>query len=370
MKNTIRLSFIATMLAITGMSLMFYSCGEDPDENESLGNNSGSLGKGYYVLCEGLYGRNNSSLDFFSIEKQTTTTDLFTEVNNAGLGETANDMIEAEGKLFIAVNGSNCVMVVNKTDCRRLALIPINKGENPQPRCLAYHKGKIYLTCFDGNIYKINASTYKVEQTAKTQGRNPEAIAICDGKLFVANTGGLDYPNFDNSISVMNPDDLSLIQKIEGLLNPGQIKASGNKIFVQARGTYDYGTGSYSSAELVRINASNLTIEERVPFVANAYELVDNKIIYAYIDNAMKNHLYSIPADNLASAPQTFAKTSTGELSSLKYTYNIDSDSKHIYLTDAKDYQTNGECFVFDYSGNLECKFETFINPKKVTALQ
>ncbi len=370
MKKTIKLSFIATMLAIISASMMFYSCNEDPDVNEPSGSNNEKLGKGYYVLCEGLWGKNNSSLDYFNIEKQTTTIDLFTEVNNAGLGETANDMIEVEGKLFIAINGSNCVMVVNKADCRRLALIPIMAGENPQPRCLAYYNGKIYLTCFDGTIYKINATTYKVEQTAKTQGRNPEAIAVCMGKLFVANTGGLDYPNFDNSISVINPDDLSLLHKIEGLLNPGEIKAKGNNIFVQARGVYDYGTRSYSNSELARINATNFQIEERIPFIANAYELVGDKIVYAYIDNAMKNYIYSIPADNLTSTPQTFIETNTSKLNSLQTIYNINSDNEHIYITDAKNNQINGECFVFEHNGTFDCKFETFINPKKVTALQ
>lgn len=367
MKRTNKLSLFATMLMMACASMMFYSCNEDPDENEPSNN---AFEKGYYVLCEGLWGRNNSSLDFFSSEKQTTTIDLFTEVNNAGLGETANDMIEADGKLFIAVNGSNCVMVVNKADCKRLALIPITAGENPQPRCLAYYNGRIYLTCFDGTIYKINASTYKIEKTAKTQGRNPEAIAVCNGKLFVANTGGLDHPNFDSTISVINPDDLSLLHKIEGLLNPGAIKVSGNHVFVQARGIYDYSAGSYSNAELAKINATTYQIEERIPFIANAYELVGNKIVYAYMDNSMKNYIYSIPTDNLASSPQTFISTDTGEPSKLKYVYNINADNEHIYITDAKDYQTNGECFVFDCNGTLECKFETFINPKKVTALQ
>ena len=57
MKKTIKLSFIATMLAITSASMMFYSCNEDPDGNEPSGSNNEKLGKGYYVLCEGLWGK-------------------------------------------------------------------------------------------------------------------------------------------------------------------------------------------------------------------------------------------------------------------------------------------------------------------------
>lgn len=354
--------FIAGCLLLGGL---FAACEEPGGENNNNGATT-DVGEGFYVMTEGLWSENNSALDFYSVEDRQTHLDLFALTNGLGLGETANDMIEVGEKLFIVVNGSNCVMVADKKTCKKLAMIPINQGENPQPRCIAHHDGSVFVSCFDGYVYKINASTYQIEKTALTQGRNPEAIAVCNGKLFVANTGGLDYPNFDNSISVMNPDDLGLICKIEGLLNPGQIAVCGNKIIVQARGEYDYATYSYKDSELVRIDASSHQIEQRANIVANAFTIIGDKVLYIESDSQMNNFYKSVPVNDFAASPQTIIE-SNGE-NTPSSPYYIGADSEYIYLTDSKDYMSNGECFVYDHDGVLKYRFETSINPKKVIA--
>jgi DNA-binding beta-propeller fold protein YncE len=364
----IRKSMLLKLMATTLFTAFFTSCQDPIDGGEDEGEPLEKVGNGFYVMTEGTYGRNNSALDFYSLSQSKTHLDLFLTTNGAGLGETANDMIEANGKLFIVVNASNCVMVVDKTTCAKLAMIPINQGENPQPRCIAYDKGKLYVSCFDGYVYKIDASTYKIEKTAKTEGRNPEAIAVCDDKLFVANTGGLDFPNFDNSISVMNPDDLSLITKIEGLFNPGGIKVKGNKLIVQARGAFDYNTYSYKDSELVRIDASSLQIEERANIIANEFTLFDDNVLYIESDANMNNYYKTVPVNNLSQDAQILISPSADI--TLTSPYYIGADENYIYVTDAKDYVSNGECFVFDHQGELKYRFNTSTNPKKVIAVQ
>ncbi len=363
----IRKSMLLKLMATTLFVSFFTSCQNPIDGGEDEGNPPAKVGEGFYVMTEGTYGRNNSALDFYSLSQSETHFDLFLTTNGVGLGETANDMIEANGKLFIVVNVSNCVMVVDKVTCTKLAMIPINQGENPQPRCVAYGNGKIYVSCFDGYVYKIDANTYKVEKTAKTEGRNPEAIAVCDGKLFVANTGGLDFPNFDNSISVMNPDDLSLITKIEDLPNPGGIKVYDNKIIVQARGAYDYATYSYKDSELIRIDASSLQIEERANIIANGFCLLGDKVLYIESDASMNNHYKTVAVNNLSQTGEILFTPSTDNTPTTPY--YIGADENYIYVTDSKDYVSNGECFVFDHQGELKYRFSTSTNPKNVIAV-
>ncbi len=369
MKHTRRKNFLKSAIMLIALGFTFCACNPDEDDTD-FGAGETSVGKGFYVLCEGLWSKNNSALDFYSTETGKTTFDLYLHTNGAGLGETANDILEAEGKLFVAVNGSNCVMVVDKATCKQIRLIALTQGENPQPRCLAYSGGKVYVSCFDGTVYKIDANSYAIERAAATQGRNPEAIAVCENKLFVANTGGLDYPNFDNSISVMNLEDLSLITKIEGLLNPGQIEVYGSQIIVQARGEYDYTTYSYKDSELVRIDAPTLQVVERANVVLNNFTLLNDKVLYTSTDSQMKNYYYSLPIENLSSSPEYFISPTADFTSGLITPYFIDSDPEYVYITDSKDYQTNGECFIVDHDGNLKYRFATSINPKKAIAVQ
>ncbi len=369
MKHIGRKNFLKRAILLIALGFTFSAC--NPDENDTdFGTSATPVGKGFYVLCEGLWSKNNSALDFYSTETGKTTFDLYLHTNGAGLGDTGNDILEVDGKLFIAVNASNCVMVVNKTTCKRIRLIALTQGENPQPRCLAYSQGKVYVSCFDGTVYKIDANSYAIEKTALTQGRNPEAIAVCEGKLFVANTGGLDFPNFDNSISVMDLEDLSLITKIEGLLNPGQIKVYGSQILVQARGVYDDETFSYKDSELVRIDASTLQVLERANVVLNSFTIANNKVLYTYTDSQWQNHYYSLPIENLNASPEYFISPTADFANSLQFPYSISSDERYVYITDAKDYMSNGECFITDHSGNLQYRFSTSINPKGVIAVQ
>lgn len=357
-----------TMLALFA-GFAFTSCTEDKTDDHDAETPS-RLSNGFYVLCEGAYSQNNSALDFYDIQKRKTSKDLFLSVNAAGLGDTANDMLEAEGKIFVVVNLSNCVMVVDKASCKRLALIPLTQGANPQPRCIAYHGGRVYVSCFDGSVYKINASSYEIEKVANTGGRNPEAIAVCAGRLFVANTGGMDFPNFDNSISVMSLDNLSVETKIEGLLNPGRIAVFGNQILVQARGTYDYESGTYKDSELVRINASTLQVEERVNKVMNDFCALNDKVLFISTTSDFKTRLYTLPIGNLACSETPFAEGETETLNDVMSPYFVGADNRYVYLTDAKDYQTGGECLVFDHSGKKLYQFPTSINPKNVIAVQ
>lgn len=41
-------------------------------------------------------------------------------------------------------------------------------------------------------------------------------------------------------------------------------------------------------------------------------------------------------------------------------------DETNVFITDAKDYVSNGRCFVFDYVGNYQIDFETSSFPQKV----
>ena len=66
-----------------------------------------------YVLCEGLFNQNNSSLARFSFGNQQMVRDYFKAVNHRGLGDTANDMAIYGSKVYVVVNISSTVEVID-----------------------------------------------------------------------------------------------------------------------------------------------------------------------------------------------------------------------------------------------------------------
>lgn len=118
---------------------------------------------------------------------------LFEKINKRGLGDTANDMKRYGNQLWIVVNGSSQVEIINLATGKSLKQIPlINNGKNRSPRYVTFLERKAYVCCFDGTIAQIDTASLEVEDYL-TCGRNPDGVGAVNGKLYVSNSGGLDF---------------------------------------------------------------------------------------------------------------------------------------------------------------------------------
>ncbi|MEO5910939.1 MAG: YncE family protein, partial [Pelobium sp.] len=70
--------FIALVAVIT-----ITSCSKDDNPVELP-----VVRSGYYILNEGGFNSNNSSLDYFSLDNQSLTSNFFAQKNKRGLGDT------------------------------------------------------------------------------------------------------------------------------------------------------------------------------------------------------------------------------------------------------------------------------------------
>ena len=66
-----------------------------------------------YVLCEGLFNQNNSSLARYSFNRQRCTNNYFSANNQRRLGDTANDIAIYGNKIYVVVNVSSTVEVID-----------------------------------------------------------------------------------------------------------------------------------------------------------------------------------------------------------------------------------------------------------------
>ncbi len=110
-----------------------------------------------YVLCEGLFNQNNSSLARFSFGNQQMVRDYFKAVNRRGLGDTANDMAIYGSKIYVIVNISSTVEVIDfrtGSSLKQIQMLTEN-GSSRQPRYIAFHKEKAYVCSYDGTVARI-----------------------------------------------------------------------------------------------------------------------------------------------------------------------------------------------------------------------
>src|ERR1700729_2647812 len=142
---------------------------------------------GLYVLNQGIFNDNNSSLSFYSYASKQVTADVFSSVNGRGLGDTGNDIEIYGSKMYVVVNVSSTVEVVDAKTAKSIRQIKLFNGATArEPRDIVFYKSNAYVTSYDGTVAVIDTTTLGVKNYI-TVGRNPEQLVVANGKIYVAN---------------------------------------------------------------------------------------------------------------------------------------------------------------------------------------
>ena len=314
-----------------------------------------------WVLNEGLMNGNNGSITAYNTITSEKIDDIYSHVNKQQLGDVANDILLYGSKVYVAVNISSQICVIDSKSGVLIKQLPIMTGGiGSQPRQIASHNGKIYVCCFDGSVVKIDTTSLMIEDT-KQAGRNPDGICVANNKLYVSNSGGLDYPNYDNTVSVFDLNSFSEIKKIRVRMNPTQIKADkkGN-VYVVSNGNY----GDVLPC-LQRINSATDDVEK----VFNEIEIsgfdIYNNYLYFYVyDYFSGKTLYQI-LDLLQDEITNENFISDSDSPQTPYGISVNPHTGDIYLFDALDYTSKGDVYCFGQNGKKRFKFEAGIIPKK-----
>lgn len=320
-----------------------------------------------YILSEGLFNLNNSSLTRYSFRTHQLKTNYFSTINKRGLGDTANDIALYGNKLYIVVNVSSTLEVVDFTTGQSIKQIPMRteNGSSRQPRHIAFHKDKAYVCSFDGTVARIDTTSLEIEATVKA-GRNPESLCVQNEKLYVSNSGGLDYTEgigVDNTVSVIDLASFTEIKKITVGPNPGCILPdSENFVYVATHGK-NIVEGDY---HLVKINSHTDEVERVFDEKVMSFAIQGN-VGYLYNYNYQTEDA-SIKMFNLQTGETIREHFITdGTQIHTPYGIHINPYSGNIYITEAYSYTVTGDVLCFNQNGQLQFRLNRIgLNPNTV----
>jgi hypothetical protein len=136
------------VVIIYSLVLLFAGCDDLEDKPYTTGEANG-LVEDYgtaemYILNEGLFNLNNSTLARYSFLTNRCSYDYFRALNHRGLGDTANDMDIYGSKLYVVVNVSSTVEVIDLQSGLSVKQIPMltDNGSSRQPRAITFDSGK------------------------------------------------------------------------------------------------------------------------------------------------------------------------------------------------------------------------------------
>lgn len=306
---------------------------------------------GLYVMNEGVWGMNNSMITYYDMSSFVAVPDFFRVHNGRGLGDLANDLKLYGSKLYCVVSGSGQLEVLNPETGKSLARVSFigEEGISREPRAIAFHRDKAYVCCFDGTVARLDTASLQIEARVSV-GANPDGICVANGKLYVSNSGGSNYPNFDNQVSVVDIASFKEIRRITVGLNPFKLEVNAlNQVYVLCRGNY-----SSVGSSLVRIDALTDEVSAIYPLDISNFT-ISGEYLYFYSVNWITGEVY-IRLFHMAS--ELVAEDSwiaDGTVLSAPYGIAVDKNTGDVYLGDAGiEYGSNGKVYCFSEAGILK----------------
>ena len=343
---------------LTG-ALMFVSCDDDGDSNEPT-ICPAVISDGLYVVNEGsFYKKINGSLDYLDYKTWKATRNIFQSTNGRSLGGTPNNaVINERGEMYIATTDENRVEIVNPKTTKSIAVAKIR-----QPRELAIDNGCVYVSSYTGKVYKIDSQSYKVVDSSKVVGANLEGIATTNGYVYVCNSHNPDYTYNTNVVKL--DKQLDKVKDVKVLVNPTQILALNNELFVISIGNYKdinptvqqidiktdhvsvIGAGTMMAAGTDRLYIINSPWGK--PATYNAYDLT-NKTMSKWVDGSEILYPYGVGVDPI-----------TGDVF-------VTSQNKDA-VTGRASYVTDGYLARYTRDGNFKGKYPCGVNPGTIVFL-
>jgi hypothetical protein len=335
---------------------LLFACKKEVDNEQQ--NDLKTFQNGLLVLNEGLFQQNNSTLSWLNLNDDTAQNDIFLTQNERFLGDTGNDIQRYGGKIYIVVNASSTIEVLDAKTLKSVKQIDMKYNNvAQQPRSIGFYQNKAYVSSFDGYVNEIDTAQLIVTNRIKV-GENPEGLSIASDQLFVANSGGLNFPNVDSTVFQINLNDLQIVDTFVVGKNPGKVVAteSGN-VFVVKRG--DYGN---DPSELINLNTQNGVVENTGIPASSIYRF-DNELYITYLDESTQNSAIAIY--NLST--QSITENNIIDGSQIQTLYGIAKlPDETIVCMDAMGYTNAGYLRFFNVNGNLIKSVQVGLNPNNI----
>lgn len=327
----------------------------------------GSKITGFYQLNEGNMGMNRATIDYFDYTTGYYTRDIFSERNPTivkELGDVGNDIKIYGNKVYAVINCSNYIEVFDVHTA-----IHVKEIRVPNCRYMAFNGGKAYISSYSGPVeinpnaekgFVAEIDTVTLELTRKVEvGYQPDEIAVYDGKLYVANSGGYRVPNYDRTVSVIDLETFKEIKKIDVGINLHRIKIDKRGyLYVSSRGDY-YDTPP--NLYVIDTRTEKVVKETGIP-VSDMW--LDDDLLYyysvAYNKYTGGNEItYGIlDTRTMEQISDKVITDGTDRDILIPYGIAVNPETKEIFISDAQNYVVTGYVYCYSPEGRLKWRTE------------
>ncbi|MBT9636483.1 YncE family protein [Segatella copri] len=346
------------------------SCSDDNDGPETY---LQVYSTGAYVVNSGnMYSKIESSLTAIDYASSTATQNVFKTANGRTLGNTANDGIVYGNKIYLAVDQSNTIEVIDKKTKQSIKQIKttelLGNAEGAHPRHIIAGGGNVYFTTYGGYVAAVDTTSFALQKKWQV-GNYPEGLVFGNHTLYVANS---NYGAGGGNISCINlSNDNVETKNIEGVNNPTGIYYAAGLLYVLDNQYYDASYNAYGENALRAVDFAVGKSQQKVADGNYAVCVTPGAITrtqvvrpYFYVLNAPFGGTPSVSA---LAAGSTQAQTMTlSEMPVSPCGIFADPLNGHIFVLSYRlgdkgnpDYNGNGYVVEYDRAGQKQHEYET-----------
>ena len=346
------MNIIKTIFLVALSGVLFTSC----NNNNDIDLPKGDYENGILITNEGAFSGGTGTVDYISDDYLTEESSIYSNVNGENIGTVLQSIGFNGDDAYLIANVGNKISITDRYTMEKITEITDGLSN---PRYIAFANGKGYVTNWgegidttDDYIAVIDLASNIISTTISV-AEGPEQVVANGNTLYVSHKGGWGS---GNTVSVIDTSTDTLISTINVGNVPDEmiIDNSGN-LLVSCEGS------KWSTPELlgslVTVNTSSNTVSTTLDYVAgfhpNNLVLSDTTIYLSTSSDiyTMSESATEIPISPIISATISAMSVNDGE----------------IYVTDVKDYVSNGTLTIFDTATGDQLKeFTVGLIPSKV----
>ena len=360
--------------------LLLQSCRHDvivwPSEEEEMGDTRQDSILGFYLLNEGNMGSNKCTMDFYDYTTGTYIRNIYGNANPSAvkeLGDVGNDLRIYGNRMWAVINCSNKIEVMEARTARRVGQVNLANC-----RYIAFHESYAYVTSYagpvqinpgyeqKGMVVKIDTATLEKVDTCIV-GFQPDRLDIAGGKIFVANSGGYMFPNYENTVSVVDIGTFREEGRIPVAVNLHHLLAdSDGQLWVSSRGDY-YGntsalfciTDPAGTPQVRRITTQDGTdlVVENMTLRGDSLYVIGTEFSYATMQNHTNYGIVNVRTRQVLTT--NFITDGTDASIMEPYGIAVHPHTGEILIGDARTHVNPGTLFCFSPEGLLLWKVRT-----------
>lgn len=347
-------SYLCQMKEIAGIFLRLivlviglYAC--DPVLDDPLPDRPKPLGKGIFILNYGLSNGDGASLNFFSIDSNRMSRNIFETRNGAEAGKGLCSIVKWKQFAFFTAEKSSAVWVINAST----AMVAGRYIRLNEPR---------KLIVIDAEKTYLSSSSQKginVMHTVSLQNvgmiaipAKIEHLALASGKVFAA-----PQPTQSAASRKIYVVDYSVDMLVDSIQLSGQVSwmetTPDGKLWVLCSGS--------EAGQSVLLSINSQTLELLAQHILPSFEYQQSSMAIVQSDKlaVLAGNVYLLNMATPGSTPQLLINAADRQFTSLLY----DDAGDRMYITSIRAGLAEGHLYQFNTSGILIDSVQTGIRP-------